>query len=389
MNNYSRVYAEVNIDIIRNNISKIKSELKNSKFMAVIKADGYGHGAVSCAKYINDIVDFYGVATVDEALDLKSSFINKPILILGAIFDEKIPDALSSDIRFTVFDINTAKRLSEYAKVMNKNCYIHIKIDTGMNRIGFKNDECLIDKIKTIYNLPNIVIEGIFTHFANADEDDLLRANNQLSDFKKILDKLSDNKINIPIKHCANSAAILNFDNAHMDMVRAGLITYGYYPSNYVDKKIKVEPALSLKSHVIFVKYIEKNQGISYNSSFISDKRMKIATIPVGYGDGYPRSLSNIGYVLINGHKANIVGKICMDQFMVDVSDIEDVNINDEVILIGSDGKNNITLDELSNLSNKFNYEFICGLSKRIPRLYYRNGEVIDEINYFYTNRRI
>lgn len=388
MNNYSRVYAEIDINRIRKNISNIKAELNNSKFMSVIKADAYGHGAVVCAQNINDIVDFYGVATVDEALDLVESFIDKPILVLGAVFDEKIPEAINANIRFTVYDYDTVKRLSEYACVIKKVCNIHIKVDTGMNRLGFKNDEKFIETIKKIANLKNINIEGIFTHMANADEEDLTKAKKNIEKFSEIINKIKNIGIQIPIVHCANSATILNFKEARFNMVRSGIISYGYYPSEYVNKSIEVKPALSLKSHVIFVKTIEKGEGISYNSTFISRKKMKVATIPVGYADGYPRALSNVGYVLINGMKANILGRVCMDQFIVDVTNINNIKINDEVVLIGESGDKIITLEELSRLSNKFNYEFICGLSKRIPRLYYKDGKLIDEVNYFYTGRR-
>ena len=389
MNNQNRVYAEIDLDILRNNIINIKKRLNGSKFMFVIKADGYGHGAVNCAKNIDDIVDFYGVATVDEALDLKASFVHKPILILGPIVDEKIPDAINKNIRITVFDIESAKKLSEYASMMNKTCYIHIKVDTGMNRIGFLNDSLLIDNIKEINKLKNIYVEGLFTHFANADEEDLTLAKNQLNQFENILCNLNKENIKIPIIHCANSAGILNLNNSHFDMVRSGIISYGYFPSEYVDNNIDIKPALSLKSRVTFIKDIEKNQGISYNSSFISDRKMTIATISIGYADGYPRSLSNCGYVLINGQRANIVGKICMDQLMVDITNLVGIFKGSEVVLIGKSGEKEVTLEELAKLSNKFNYEFICGLSKRIPRLYYRGGELIDEINYFYTSRRI
>lgn len=388
MNNYNRVYAEVNLDIIRNNVYHIKKYINGAKLLAVVKADAYGHGAVVCAKNIDDIVDFYGVATVDEALDLKTAFVQRPILILGAIFDEKISEAIISEIRITVFNYELAKKLSDYATMMKKKCYIHIKLDTGMNRLGFLNDENLLNTIIKIKNLPNLVIEGIFTHFANADEKDYTRFSNQLDKFNSIINKLSDVGVDIPIIHCANSATINNFRDCAKDMVRAGIILYGYYPTEDMEKNVHIEPALTLKSHIISIKEVDAGEGVSYNSTYITDKKTKIATIPVGYADGYPRSLSNVGYVLVNDKKAKIIGRICMDQFMVDVTDM-DVSVNDAVVLIGRDNMNKITLEEVSELSGKFIYELICGLSKRIPRLYFRDNKLIDEINYFYTSRRV
>lgn len=388
MSNYSRVYAEVNLDILRHNVLEIKKEIGNRKILAVVKADAYGHGAITCAKNIDDLVDFYGVATLDEALDLKSNFIEKPILVLGAIFDEKIADAINSQIRITVYDVDLAIKLSQYSTLINKKCYIHIKLDTGMSRLGFRNSDDLFEYIKQIHSLPNIVVEGIFTHFANADEKDESLTLDQMEIFESVINECKANGISFPIVHCANSSGINCFPQSYNDMVRAGLIMYGYYPCEDMDKNIDVQPIITLKSHIISIKNIPKGTGVSYNWKYITDRDTKVAVVPVGYADGYPRSLTNKGYVLVNGKRSNIIGAVCMDQFVIDVTEI-DVKVGDGVVLIGKDGEEEIRLVELSNISGKFIYEFICGLSKRIPRIYVRNNKIIDEINYFYTNRRI
>lgn len=387
---YSRVYAKIDLDRIRKNIRNIRNRIGHSSLMAVIKADGYGHGAVVTAKHIEDLVDFYAVATIDEALDLQTSFIGKPILILGGCFEESFPDLIRHEIRATVFTYETAKMLSDYAVLMDLPCYIHIKVDTGMSRIGFACDDRLTEKIRKICTLPNLVVEGIFTHFANADEEDKTKVNRSYEVFSEVVDRLSENGIHIPFVHCANSAAIIDLPETHRDMVRAGIVLYGYYPSDEVKpENLDVRPALELKSHVVYVKEIDAGIGVSYNSTYVTEKKTRVATIPVGYADGYPRALSNCGEVLIRGRRAPILGRVCMDQFIVDVTHIDDVRIHDEVVLIGRSGSEEITLEELAGQSGKFNYEFICGLSKRIPRLYYKGGKLVDEVNFFYTARRV
>ena len=365
-------------------MKELKDNTANgTQMVAVIKTDGYGHGAVPVAKTIDDLVAAYAVATIDEALNLRRHNIDKPIYILGFIYEHRMKDAILNDVRMTVYDVEMAKQISKEASQMNKNAYVHIKIDTGMSRIGFATTDEAVADICEIAKLPNIVMEGIFTHFAASDSADKKAATMQLESFNSFNEKLASNGIDIKIKHCSNSAGIIDMPMANMNEVRAGIALYGMYPSDEVNKRaVMLRPALELKSHVIFVKDVPAGVGVSYGSTFITDKPMKIATIPLGYGDGYPRNLSNKGYVLIKGVKCRILGRVCMDQFMVDVTDL-DVKKGDVVTLVGKDGDESITVEELAALAGTFNYEFVCNLGKRIPRVYYRDNKVVSTKDYY------
>lgn len=381
---YYRVYASVNLDNIYANMKELKDNTAtDTQMVAVIKTDGYGHGAVPIAKTIDELVAAYAVATIDEALNLRRHNITKPIYILGFIYEERIKDAILNDIRMTVFDVDMAKAISEKALEMGKNAYVHIKIDTGMSRIGFIPTDDAIEHISQITKMKNIVLEGIFTHFAASDSLDKESALKQLEIFNVFCDKLAENGVDIKIKHCSNSAGIIDMPMANMNEVRAGIALYGMYPSDEVNKRaVMLRPALELKSHVVFVKEVPAGVGISYGSTYVTEKPMKIATIPLGYGDGYPRNLSNKGYVLIKGMKCNILGRVCMDQFMVDVTGL-DVKKGDVVTLVGKDGEESITVEELAELAGTFNYEFVCNLGKRIPRVYYRDNKVVSTKDYY------
>jgi len=370
--NYYRVKADVNLDAIRANVKEIrKFKLPETKIMIVVKADAYGHGAVPIALAINDIVDAFGVAIVEEAIELRQSGINKPILVVGYTSNEQTHLAIANNVTLTVFKYESALKINEEAKKQGKIAKIHLKIDTGMSRIGFLASLDTVNEIKKISQLKNLIIEGVFSHFVAADCDDKTIANKQLNDFKKIISQLEDNNINIPIKHISNSAATLDIPSADFNMVRCGLITYGLYPSDEINKnKVKLIPAMTIKTHVIFTKEVPIDTGVSYGSTFITSRNTKIATIPVGYADGYSWSLSNKGRVIIKGQYAPVIGRICMDQFMVDITDIDDVKEGDLVTLLGTDGDACITVEELSGLSNSFVYEFICHVGKRIPRVY-------------------
>lgn len=378
---YFRVTANINLDAIENNINNIKKIIpKDTKIMAVIKADGYGHGAVPVAKFLNTIgVDAYGIAIIEEGIELRRAGIEKSLLILGFTPKEQFKQLLDYNITQTIFQISTAKELSKEAKAQGKVAKIHIKIDTGMSRIGFRNDENSIKEIKEIAKLEGIEIEGIFSHFACADEKDKSHSNKQLEHFLTFVNRLEEEGIYIPIKHISNSAGLMELPETAMNMVRAGIITYGYYPSEEVKKEtLQLSPAMEIKTHVSFVKEVGEGTGISYGYTYVTDKKIKVATIPVGYGDGYPRRLSSKGRVIINGSYAPIIGRICMDQFMVDVSHIEDVKQGDIVTLVGRDEDCMITVEELAELSDSFNYEFICNVGKRIPRLYFRNKRIVE-----------
>lgn len=372
----TRVYAGINLSAVLHNLEEMHNNIsENTKIVAVIKTDGYGHGALPIAKAIEH-VDYlwgYAVATVDEAMMLIDDGRKKPILVLGISFPEHFDAIIRNDIRACVCDYDTAKKLSSIAVAKNKKCHIHIKIDTGMSRIGFQVNEDTAATILEISKLPNITIEGIFTHFANADEIDKTPTYLQMDAFQKMCDMLQDRGVQIPIKHCSNSAGIVDIPKANMNMVRAGIILYGLWPSDEVDKQhMNLHPVMSLKSHISYLKELDAGRKISYGGTYETTEKKLIATIPVGYGDGYARSLSNKGYVLIRGQRAPICGKVCMDQFMVDVSHIEGVRVGDAVTLLGRDGTEVITMEELGSLSERFNYEFACLITPRVPRVYYK-----------------
>lgn len=381
---YYRVYAGINLDNIYMNMQELKNNTADgTQVVAVIKTDGYGHGAVPVARTIDDIVAAYAVATIDEALNLRRHSITKPIYILGFIYEHRVKDAILNDIRMSVFDIKMAEIISAMATELGKKAYVHIKVDTGMGRIGFKADSEAADIVKDICGLPNVEVEGIFTHFASSDSSDKEMAKGQLKKFLDFNKMLSDRGIDIKIRHCSNSAGIIDMPEANMNEVRAGIAIYGLYPSEEVNKRaVMLRPALELKSHVVFVKTVPAGTGISYGSTYITKSETKVATIPIGYGDGYPRNLSNKGYVLIKGKKCPILGRVCMDQLMVDVTDM-DVEEGDVVTLIGKEYGESISVEELAELAGTFNYEFVCDLGKRIPRVYYRNGRVVCTKDYF------
>lgn len=383
MNPNSRIYAKIDLDAVRHNLDAIYKLIKpDTKVIAVIKTDGYGHGALPIATELEPVEYLYGfaVATAEEALHLRRHGIQKPILILGYVFPEHYPQLIEQDIRMAVFTQEMAEQLSKDAQKLNKDVFIHIKIDTGMNRIGMQAKEESVKIIAQISSLPHIIPEGIFTHFARADETDKSAAEEQLAQFEQMIKMTEDAGIHIPYRHCANSAGIIDLPQTHMDLVRAGIILYGLWPSEEVQKeRIDLQPVLELFSHVAYVKQLEAGKSISYGGTYTTKKTQTIATVPAGYGDGYPRSLSNQGYVLIHGKRAPIVGRVCMDQFMVDVTDIPQVKTGDKVVLAGKDGEEVITLETLAKLSGRFHYEFTCCLSKRIPRVYYKNGIALPE----------
>ena len=388
MKQYNRVCAEIDLDAIAYNMEQMKNRIgEGARLIGVIKTDAYGHGAVPIAQMFEKIPYIWGyaVACLDEGMILRKNGIEKPILVLGCVFPDQYEDMIRYDIRAAVYTEEMAEGMSRTAVRLGKDAYFHIKIDTGMGRIGFPVTEESADTIRRICSLPNVCPEGMFTHFAKADEADKSYTRMQHDRFVWMKEQLEKRNVSIRYYDCDNSAGIIDFPDMKHDLARAGISTYGMYPSDEVDKSaVDLKPALSLKSHVIFVKEVEPGTSISYGGTFTADRKMRIATVPVGYGDGYPRSLSNKGYVLIRGKKARILGRVCMDQFMVDVTDIPDAAFMDQVTLIGSDGEELITVDDLAELSGRFNYEFVCCLSKRIPRVYRRGGEIILQTDYFF-----
>lgn len=386
MKHYDRVWAEVDLDAITENIETIKKKIRpETKIIPVVKTDGYGHGAIPIARALeaDPAIWGYGVATAEEAHALREKGIKKPLLILGYTFPYSYEKLIEEEIRPTVFMLDVAQLLSEIAQKMGKICRVHIKVDTGMTRIGMHPDKEGIKLVRQINELPGIEIEGIFTHFATADEADKTKSYHQMQMFREFVDEVErELDIKIPIKHCSNSAGILDMPEANMDAVRAGIIIYGLWPSKEVqeEREVELKPALTLKSRIVYVKMVSANQEISYGGTYITVRDTQVATICIGYGDGYPRSLSNIGYVLINGQKAPILGRVCMDQFMVDVTDIKgEVCVGDVVTLIGQDGEEVITMEELGDLSGRFNYELACDIGKRVPRIYKMDDTLISE----------
>lgn len=378
---FQRVYAAVDLSAILYNMERMYEHIApETKLMGVIKTDGYGHGAIPIGRELEQLPYVFGfaVATAEEALALRQAGLEKPILILGYAFPYAYEALTLQEIRQAVFREDTLTALNTCAGRLGRKAKVHIKVDTGMSRVGIRPDEEGLAFLKKACGLPHIEVEGIFTHFARADERDKASARTQLSTFCSFVEKaerLTD--VVIPIKHCSNSAGILELPEANLSLVRAGITLYGLSPSAEVPKEIlSLRPALSLKSHLVYVKEVEAGTPVSYGGTFVTDKRMRIATVPVGYGDGYPRSLSGKGDVLIRGRRATILGRVCMDQFMVDVSAIPGVLEGDEVTLIGKDGAEEITMEELGAVSGRFNYELACDLGKRIPRVYYKDKRV-------------
>ena len=373
---YNRAYAVVNIEAVRRNILKSREFLpENTGIIAVIKTDAYGHGAAKVADAVKDITAGFAVATIDEAVELREAGITSHIIVLGYISPREYAAAIEHDIILSMFDYKQACALSELAGAMGKCGRCHIKIDTGMNRIGLpaKHPDDIIptvDEIERIKTLPNLICDGIFMHFATADEADKTKAKKQYDNFCLVLDELKKRNIDFTYRHCSNSAAIIDMPECTFEWVRQGITLYGLRPSDELVHNIELYPAMELKSHVVHIKTIQQGDEVSYGGVYVADSPRRIATVSIGYGDGYPRQLSDKGYVLIRGIKARIVGRVCMDQLMVDITDIPDVELEDVVTLFGHDGNAVITVDELADLCGRFNYEFVCDINKRVKRIY-------------------
>ncbi len=372
MKEYSRTYVSVDLGAVRHNIEEARKNIReDTKIMAVVKADAYGHGAVEISHALSDLVDAYGVAMAEEALELRQSGIRKRILILGYTAEDWFPELIGHRIAQTVYTWEMAEKLNRAAEQLGQKAIVHIKLDTGMGRIGFAAADENVRVVKQISALPYLELEGIFTHFARADEAAPDPIREPFHRFQFFVTKLEREGIHIPIRHVSNSAAIINFPEGNLNMVRSGITTYGLYPSEQVSREVmRLTPAMQWKSVVSYVKDIEAGTSISYGGTFVSDRSMKVATIPVGYADGMKRDLSNKGRVLIRGRYANILGRVCMDQFMVDVSDIPYVSAGDEVTIFGRDGGREIPVEEVAGQCHSFNYEFVCGITARVPRKY-------------------
>lgn len=382
---YFRTQAKIDLDAVEYNYNSTRAKLpQGCKLLGVIKADAYGHGAVELARFLEDKCDFFGVACIEEAVELKKADIKTPILILGYVAPAFYDLVVKYDIRIPVFSYDTAKALSDEAVKQGKTVPFHFCIDTGMSRIGFQVNEESADVCKQICALPNIEAEGLFSHFATADESDLTKALAQREKYKAFVEMLEGRGIQIPIKHLNNSAGIMNFDE-YFDMCRMGIILYGLYPSEEVDKSLlDIKPVVSWLTHISHIKTLEAGREVSYGGTFKTTEPRVIATIPVGYADGYPRCLSNKGRVIINGQYAPIVGRVCMDQFMVDVTDVDGAELDSIVTLVGKDGDAELSMEEVSNAAYSFNYELPCRVARRVPRTYYKDGKFIKATNYMY-----
>lgn len=383
---YFRTEAAIDLDAAEHNYNVTRAKLpENVKLLCVIKADAYGHGAVPLAKLFEGRADFYGVACIEEAIELKKAGIKTPVLILGAVPKEFYSDIVKYDIRVPIFNLEDAKALSAEAVKQNKTAPFHFCVDTGMSRIGFQVNKESADTCLEITKLPNIEAEGLFSHFATADEKDLSKAIAQRDKFKEFIKLFEERGINIPIKHINNSAGIMNFDE-YFDMCRMGIILYGLYPSHEVDENLlKIKPVMEWRAHITHIKELEPGREISYGGTYKTGETRRIATIPVGYADGYPRCLSNKGKVLINGEFAPITGRVCMDQFMVDITEI-DAKVGDTVVLVGKSGSKELSMEEVSESAYSFNYELPCRVARRVPRTYYRDGKFLFSTNYMYSS---
>lgn len=385
MKQYERAYALVHLDRIEENMVSMQQNLKPGTMMiGVVKTDGYGHGAVPVAKTIAPFVSGYAVATADEALELRRHGITKGILVLGVTAPCRYEELIREEIRPAIFQLEKAELLSKLAVKLKKPAKLHLAVDTGMSRIGMVPDEESADMAAKMAALPGIEIEGMFTHFARADETDKGPARTQLKRYMEFAGMLEARGIRIPVRHCSNSAGIVDLKEANLDAVRAGITIYGLYPSGEVDQKaVPLKPAMELKSFVTYVKEIGPGTEISYGGTFKAETDMRIATVGIGYGDGYPRNLSGKGEVLICGKRAPILGRICMDQLMVDVTDIPDAAEESVVTLLGKDGEEEITMEELAERCGGFHYEIPCVLGKRVPRVYMERGRRVGSKEWF------
>lgn len=385
MNMVKRTWAEISLNAIEHNYNVIRNKVADgTKVCCVIKADGYGHGAVELSQIYEKLgADFFAVSNIDEGIEIRKSGSKLPIVILGYTPVSEAENLAEYDISQAVFSLEYAKELSEKCVEEDCICKMHVKVDSGMSRIGFMcqefpRDEYSIEEICEACCLPNLEVEGLFTHFCVSDEDAEGRefTNKQYENFIYVRDSLKRRGVDISVVHCSNSGAIEDYPETCCDMVRAGIILYGLAPSPKLADRLELVPAMTLKTVVAFVKEVQKGATISYGRTFTADRKMKIATVPIGYADGFIRQNAKDGYMMINGKKAKIVGRICMDQTMLDVTDIEDVKTGDEVVVFGTGENGEPTADSLAENTGTINYETVCLVGKRVPRIYIKDGKI-------------
>ncbi|MDI6860807.1 MAG: alanine racemase [Caldisericia bacterium] len=369
-------WAEINLDALKKNYLFLRSVVKDKKLISVVKADAYGHGAPEIASELESLgSDYFAVATLEEGIELRIKGISKPILIFGYIFPKQVDYIINFSLTPTVYSIDFVKELDKICEITREKVNIHIKIDTGMGRVGILWNEA-VDFIKEVFKYKNINVEGLYAHFSSADEKDKTFSRIQFERFMKVVDELEKEKIKIPLKHHGNSATVIDLPEYILDGVRCGISLYGLKPSQEV-KNVKLYPVMSLHSKIIFLKKVPPNTPISYGRTFITKKESIIGTLPFGYADGYPRILSNKGVVLYKGKRVKVVGRVTMDQVMIDLSRFKDVKVGDDVIIMGKDGKEEISADDIAKKCNTINYEIVTRIGKRVPRVYIKNGEVV------------
>ena len=379
--NFDSTRVKIDLDAISSNFDAIR-EKAGVPVMAVIKADAYGHGAIQVGRLLQDKCAFFGVSSMLEAMELRRAGLSTPILILGHTPVSAYPTAIEQGIRPAIFHYEDALALSDAAQTLGKTAAFHFAVDTGMSRLGFQATEESADLCAEIAALPGLYAEGLFSHFATADCTDLSRSQAQAARFDAFDAMLKARGLQIPIRHLDNSAGLMNF-TSHYEMVRSGIVTYGMYPSDEVSPDLlALKPALQWLSRVTHVKTLPAGREISYGGTYITSRDTRVATVPVGYADGYRRNLSGRFYVLIHGKRAPILGRICMDQLMVDVTDIPETQVNDRVTLVGRDGEETITMEAISAVADSFNYEFVCGISRRVPRIYVSGGKTVHSVHY-------
>ena len=378
-------YVQIDLDAIRDNLRAVRRKA-GTRVMAVVKADAYGHGAVQVARHLEPECDFFGVSSVAEAMELRQAGLRNPILILGHTPVEGFAQAVEHNIRIAIFKPGDAQALSDEAVRQGRTAHIHLAVDTGMSRIGFEATAASADLCAGIARLPGLRVEGLFSHFATADCADLSRARAQKERFDAFYAMLLERGVQIPIRHLNNSAGLMNFTTQY-DLVRSGIVTYGLYPSGEVAPELlPLKPALSWYSRISHIKLLPAGREISYGGAYVTTRPTKVATVTVGYADGYYRSLSGRFHVLIRGKRAPILGRVCMDQMMVDVTDIPDVSCDDRVTLVGTDGDETITVEQIAAMAGSFNYEFICSIGRRVPREYFRDGALVRSVHYLLDN---
>lgn len=375
----------IDLDAIGHNIEAVRQRAQ-VPVMAIIKADAYGHGAVELARYLDGYCAFYGVSSILEALELRQAGIQKPLLILGHTSPSWFPQAVELDIRPAIFRYEDGLALSQTAQALGRVAKFHFALDTGMSRIGFQVTAEDADQCARIAALPQLEAEGLFSHFATADCADLTRARQQAERFARFDRMLKERGVQIPLRHLDNSAGVMNF-GCQYEMVRSGIVTYGMYPSDEVNPALlELRPALRWETRITHLKTLEPGREIGYGGTYTTTRPTRVATLPVGYADGYRRSLSGKFHVLIRGRRAPILGRICMDQMMVDCTHIPEAQVGDTVVLVGRSGQEQITVEEIAAQGNSFNYEFVCGISRRVPRVYLQNGQVVHSVVYLLRN---